>query len=116
MIERPGYDEACAEAAAQAMASYDQTFSERAKNTEFWGLFDPEPCGAVIFEGNVIHVACLKPCGLAVRRIVRQALQNREILFAPIAEWNTPAIRLAVGLGFKLGIQSRGVNLYWRTP
>lgn len=115
MIEICGYNLACAEAAAEAMAEYDPTFTERAKHTEFWGLYDPEPCGAVIFEGNVVHIASLKPCGLAARRIANRALQTRDILFAPVAEWNTRAIRLTVGLGFKLGIQANGINLYWRT-
>lgn len=116
MIERQGYNEACAQAAAQAMAEYDPTFTERAKRTEFWGLYGPEPCGAVIFEGNVMHVASLKPCGFAVRRLVAHALRTRPIVFAPIHESNLRACRLAEGMGFQIGIQSRGINLYWRAP
>lgn len=116
MQERPGYDAACAAAAARAMADYDPSFAERARHTEFWGLYDPQPVGAVIFEGNVIHVASLKPCGFAVRRLVRHALQSRPILFAPIAAWNRPACRLAEGFGFQVGIESNGILLYWKTP
>lgn len=116
MIEVLGYNVACAEVAARAMAEYDPTFAVRAIATEFWGLYDPEPCGAVIFEGNVMHVASLRPCGFSVRRLVRHALRTRPIVFAPIAHSNARACRLAEGMGFQVGIQADGINLYWRTP
>lgn len=98
----------------RAMKTDDPTFTDRARQVEFHGLYDPQPCGAVLFDGNVIHVASLRACGLTVRRLVREALATRAILFAPIAIGNLPAARLAERLGFRIGITEAGYHLYWR--
>lgn len=115
MISRLGFDLDCAKAAKQAMQTDDPTFIDRCRTVEFHGLYDPEPCGAVLFVGNVVHVASLRACGLTVQKLVNQALNTRDILFAPIHITNTRVQRLAERLGFKVGITEADHHLYWRT-
>lgn len=111
----PGFNLACAQAAMHAMQTDDPTFIERSKHIEFYGLYDPHPCGFVVFEGNVIHVASTRPAGLVIRRLVRDALKTRDILFAPIHAENEHTAHLAELLGFRVGLSANGINLYWRT-
>lgn len=114
MISAQGFDLACAKAAYRAMRADDPTFIERCRKVEFHGLYDPGPVGAVLLDGNVIHVASLRPCGLTVKKIVGKAFETRNILFAPIAVGNEKASALAELLGFEIGLTESGYHLYWR--
>lgn len=115
MQSRAGFDLECAKAAMRAMKTDETNFIDRCRDMEFYGLYDPMPCGAVMIEGNIIHVASLRPCGPTFKKIVTMALQSRDILFAPIRIDNHQAKRLAEGLGFKIGITEGVHHLYWRT-
>ena len=102
-----GFDLAAVQAMQAACAPVlgaDPTFIERARLTDFWGLYDPEPVGGVILDGPWIHVGCTKGgrCGFVVRQLVEHALETRPALYAPIKQPNERANRLAEGLGFDL--------------
>ena len=104
MEARPGFDVRCAEVMRDACGfGDDDTFIERAKDAEFYGLHAPDPVGAVLIDADhLIHVGSLAPCGFAVRRIVREALKRRPYLIAAIHGDRPKAVKLAQGMGFTL--------------
>lgn len=90
-------------------------FVRRCRRAAFWALLDDgEPCGGVVIENSCIHVSSRRPCGLAVRRVVREWLIGHGVLFTAIRPGNERARRLAIGLGFSLLRELEGFAIYWR--
>lgn len=118
MIVRKGFDMGAALAMRKAMEavdpSRDRLFWRKVLNAEFWGMYDPEPVGAVVLTGNRIHIACLRPqrCGFAARRILAEALKIQTTIFAPVKDWNEQAARFAQRLGFIYVGETPGWKLY----
>lgn len=107
MIERFGFDERAALAMRSACGmDDDDTFVERARHTEFWGLYNPDPVGGVLIEMEgkrpVLHAGCLTRghAGHAIKRIVKTALAKHGRLYAAMQVHSISAIRLTRGLGF----------------
>lgn len=95
------YDSACAAAMRTACGMQDDdTFFDRARAATFYALYAPGPAGAVVIDGPFIHVGSVKPCGLAVRRIVNEALKTHPFLVAAIKGDRPKAVALARKLGF----------------
>ena len=111
MIVRKGYDYAAAEAMRSAEGCASQGFHERCRAAHFWGLYDPEAVGAIVIEHNIIHVSSLRPCGFAVRKVLRD--WNGQLLTV-IREHNQRAQKLAVGMGFRLVQVRDGWKIYKR--
>lgn len=109
MKELHGFDETAALAMVQAYGRpASPAVIERLRNSDFWGLYDPEPVGAVAitFDSQYspgMHVGCIHRgrAGHAVRRVVEAALQRYGQLYAEIRNDCETAIRLAIGLGFE---------------
>lgn len=101
MIVLRGFDPVCAAVMRDACGFQDDdSFIERARETEFYGLYDPEPVGAILIDEQFIHVGSLKPCGFAFRRIVNDVLTRRPFLIAAIEGDRPRAVKLAKGMGF----------------
>lgn len=118
MIEREGFDLDAAIAMQKACAmELDETFIDRSKKTEFWGLYDPKAVGAVIVHAPWIHVGCLTSgkAAFAVRRIVNKSLEKHGLLLAPIKQPNLKANHLALGLGFSKILSRNGWIVYGRS-
>ena len=115
MIEiRRGYNEDCARACLEA----SNAPASKLKGTIFFGIYDPDPVGALVFELPYVHVG-VKPeargrIGFALKAAMNQVLQVAPMLIAPIAPSNRRAIRLAEGLGFEFMFEHQNRRYYWR--
>lgn len=116
MIEcRAGFDSEAAAVMERTQGDNPPAHIERCRGGLFWALYhDGRACGGILIERNCIHVSSLRPCGHAVRRVVRDYLKTSPILFAPIRPDNKRAQRLAIGLGFSFWQQMDGFNVYRR--
>jgi len=114
MIAVRGFSLAAAMAMREAQGEQSPNFIRRCRRAEFWGLYDPEPVGGIVIENGCIHVSSSRPCGLAVRRVVRDALARHGTLYAPIRPGNERAKRLATGLGFAFWRELDGFEVYRR--
>lgn len=116
MIEcRQGFDEAAATVMESVQSDQAPQHIQRCRDGLFWAIYhDGKPCGGILIERNCIHVSSLRPCGHAVRRVVREYLKTHPVLFAPIRPANERAQRLAKGLGFAFWQQMDGFNVYRR--
>lgn len=114
MMAKRGFSLAAAVAMRDAQGEWSPDFIRRCRRAEFWGLYDPEPVGGIVIEAGCIHVSSSRPCGLAVRHVVRNALIRHGELCAPIRAGNERAIRLATGLGFTFWRELDGFDVYRR--
>lgn len=123
--ERLGYDEGAARAYFDALGERELGFLNNISFEEFrprlvnaglfFGLYDPEPVGAVFFEGPEFHVA-LKPqargkADEALLRIADYALERIPFIVAIVNKDNTPAMIKLLRHGFT-EFQQRGDALY----
>lgn len=91
-------------------------FRDKLKECRFFGIYDPEPVGAIVLDGPIIHVSVVErmrgKIGRAVKKIVHMALNDYGVVIAPIEAGNDKAIRLAEGLGLTLAKSENGILFY----
>lgn len=123
--ERLGYDEGAARAYYDALGERELGFLKNISFEEFkprlvnaglfFGLYDPEPVGAVFFEGPEFHVA-LKPqargkSDAALLRIADYALERIPFIVAIVNKDNMPALTKLRRHGFS-DFKQRGNALH----
>lgn len=112
---RHGFDEAAARVMEQVQGDSPQDHVNRCRNGLFWAIYhDGKPMGGILIERGLIHVSSLIPCGLQVRKVVRQYLSKHSVICAPIRPDNERARRLAHGLGFTAAGEIDGFLIYRR--
>lgn len=110
-----GFDARAVEIMESVQPEPSPDFAARCRKALFWAIYrDGRPVGGVCIEGACIHVGSLSPCGIEVRRIVAEYLENHPALYAPIRPDNPAAIRLARGLGFDRVGEMDGFVIYRR--